>query len=244
MGKYGFTGADRRNLQALDSPIHQKTGFQHRLILDDVPRIRGSYPGKGSMGPNDESCESSHSGIRLHGGDVGNSKGFSLGSSPLQNCNKVGNIPCSSFNVQGVDSRKRIRIRKSISIIKGGISPTRSKSKNLFSDGEGSTLRSNQGDRQDADSAEAGDVGETRLMAFEDGAGSHDRVHPSVDLNVSPMVSANMEQEGVGSKGDTINLDLEIDNTIEVGLCVGIDASGYKDQVREIIAGEGGNIVS
>ncbi|KAI3754297.1 hypothetical protein L1987_54079 [Smallanthus sonchifolius] len=116
------------------------------------------------MGSNDEAGESSHSGKGMLGGDVGNSKGFSLGSAPMQDCNKVGNIPCSSFNVPG-------GFEKPISIRKGGNSPARSRSKTIFNHGEGSTLRSNPGDRRVADSVEAGDVGEIRLMAFVDWAG-------------------------------------------------------------------------
>ncbi|KAI3676944.1 hypothetical protein L1987_86560 [Smallanthus sonchifolius] len=70
-----------------------------------------------------------------------------------------------------------------------------SRSKNLLSGGEVSTSRINTGDEGVAQPVDAGGIRETRLMDSVEGDEGHDPVHPSGDLNASPLASSTLDQE-------------------------------------------------
>ncbi|KAI3816444.1 hypothetical protein L1987_16142 [Smallanthus sonchifolius] len=75
-------------------------------------------------------------------------------------------------------------------------------------------------------------------QVFNEGVGSPFPIHPAVDLNETPIASLTICREEEMGDYSVANVDLEIQNTIEVGLCVGIDVSMFKDQVQDIILGE------
>ncbi|KAI3824053.1 hypothetical protein L1987_05500 [Smallanthus sonchifolius] len=72
-----------------------------------------------------------------------------------------------------------------------------------------------------------------------DGKGTQNYASIPVDLNETPMASTSMGREWGLDDSRCSDLEMEVQVTIGIGRCVGIDVSSFKDQIRDLILGEG-----